>query len=127
MADNLGSIIEPMPGLIVVLVDVKDEITPQGLYVPQGVARAIHEGDRPTHGTIVAANDDDEIDDDLKVGDHILFGKFSGTRVNRNVEVIDTDGRKRNRIEESVIVMRRADVLARINKPSEASNLKIKS
>jgi co-chaperonin GroES (HSP10) len=124
---KLGSLIEPMAGLIVVLVDTKDEITPQGLFVPQDIARGLHEGNRPTHGRIVAVAEDDDIDDDLKVGDHILFGKFTGTKITRTVIVEEADGHKRSRIDESVIVMHRKDVLARINNPDEAINLKIKS
>lgn len=129
-APSLGDQIEPMPGRIVVLVDTKDEITANGLLVPQDVARSLHEGNRPTHGTIVAMaqGSDDDLDDNLELGDHVLFSKFSGTKVSRMVMVEDPlDSRKRQRAEETVIIMNRSDVLARIKTPEAASGLKIRS
>lgn len=108
---TIADLIKPMPGLVVIQVDTRDEITPSGLMIPRGVARSIHES-RATHGVVVAVAIGDEIDDDLLLGDHVFFGKFTGSRIECATTV---DGQ---RSVNTAIVMQRRDILG-IIRPTE--------
>jgi len=127
----LADIIKPRPGRIAVLVDTKDEITTHGIYIPRDSARSIHEA-RVTQGQVVAVGESVEYDSDdddigapatsqsrISVGDHVLFGKFTGTRVSRIVG--------KDRKEEAVIIMNEHDVLATIVDPTQAQGIKVKA
>lgn len=125
---SIADLIEPMPGNIAVSIDTKGEWTPQGLLIPLDTAHTIHQA-KPTFGTVVAIGGeaDQGMDDDdynLQVGDVVLFSKFSGTRISRNItEVVDG---KQSRREEVVLIMQEKDVLARIKNSDTTVNLKVR-
>lgn len=134
---KLADMIRPRPGMIAVMVDTREEITPQGLWIPPDSARSLHET-RPTHGKVVAIgargfqNDDDDDDDlgpttsPINVGDHVLFSKYTGTKIQYMVTE-EIDGRKQKRSQETVLVMREVDVLATIDDEKEAANLRVRA
>lgn len=105
---KLAAIVEPMPGKIVVLVRVIAERTPTGLFIPEETARTIHE-ERANQGIVVrvSADEDDDLDGvNIKVGDTVLFGKFSGFKL--TYQPTRTDPK------EIVIVMERKNVFAKL-------------
>lgn len=110
LTDSLRDLIVPMPGHVVVLIDTRDEITPQGLLIPESTARSLHE-ERPTQGEVVAIGDQDEDDlasapSVLQVGDRVVFAKFSGTKISWQ-----PDRRERK---ESVVILKEKDILCKI-------------
>lgn len=126
----LGALLDPAPGLIVVQVETKQEVTSSGLVIPVDVARSVHE-QRPVQGTVVAIGDYDE-DDDLEVaedvsapfvtlGDQVIFGRYTGTRV----EWVPPGKRKDEK--QVCVIMRAADVLAKLRTPEQAKNLKVRT
>lgn len=131
MPTSLIDLIEPMPGKIAVQVDTKDEITPAGLYIPENTARSIHEG-RPNQGVIVAIGEELDEDDDeelmrpvypVKVGDRVVFGKYSGTELKyRPPEV---EGEPRPAIEKIILLLFK-DILCKIKDTSQADQIKVK-
>lgn len=118
---SLGDMVQPLSGKIAVLVNTKDEITPQGLLIPESTARSIHE-ERPTSGEVVAVGD--EVDE-VEVGDIVVFGKYTGTRL--SFQPKDSDGKPdRTKPKETVIVMDERSVLAIVLTPEQAANIKVK-
>ncbi|MFT7686737.1 MAG: chaperonin GroES [Candidatus Azotimanducaceae bacterium] len=75
-----------------------DKTTPGGIVIPDSAA------EKPTEGEVVAVGNGKRLDNgelralDVKAGDKILFGKYSGTEVK-------VDG-------EELIVMREDDIMA---------------
>lgn len=122
---HLDKIIQPMPGRVAVLVSTKDEITPNGLYIPEDTAKSIHES-KPTQGRVVAigkySEDDDaglEAEDpQFEVGDIVIFGKYSGTQI-RYVP----DKRK---TAEKIVILSFKDILAKFLIAEEVENVKVK-
>jgi co-chaperonin GroES (HSP10) len=123
---SLAELIEPMPGRLAVQVDVRDDWTKGGLYIPVETARTLHE-QRPVKGTIVAlpeGYDDEEDDDDdlprhrFQIGNIVLFSKYSGTEISYSPD--------RTKPKEKVIILAERDILARLRDPEELANLTIK-
>jgi co-chaperonin GroES (HSP10) len=126
---NLASLLEPMPGKIVVQVDVRNEIGEGGLYLPEGIVNSVHE-QRPTQGVIVAMSEYDLPDDmgddlasdldlvDLKIGDRVVFGRYSGTQISYSAD--------KSKPKEKVIILTRKDILCRVKQVSESSNIQVK-
>jgi len=127
---NLGDLIQPMPGRIAVQIETKSERTPTGLFIPVDTARSIHE-QRATQGRVVAIGDEtdevQDLDDDvsslLKLGDTVLFGKYTGTKISWNPP--DINGIRQERQE--VVIMHEKDVLAILRSPEQVRNLKVKA
>lgn len=120
--DSLRELIEPMPGFIVVLIDTRDEITPQGLLIPAETARSLHE-ERPTQGEVISIGAQDEDDlasapSMLTPGDRVVFAKFSGTKITWQPD------RKRPR--ESVVILKEKDILCKI-RSAPLAKLEIKA
>jgi chaperonin GroES len=125
---NLAELIEPMPGKIAVQVDTKDEITPAGLYIPEGTARSIHEA-RPTQGVIVAIGEHPNEEDALmepvlpvSVGDRIIFGKYAGVELKYRPP--DVDGKRQE--SERIILLEFKSILAKIKDPEDADKITVK-
>lgn len=129
MPSSLADLIECMPGRIAVQVDTKDEITPAGLYIPEGTARSIHEA-RPNQGVIVAIGEEDEDSDEalaqpdnpLKLGDRVVFGKYSGTELKYRPP--DVDGTRQTL--EKIILLTFRDILCKIKNPEDGDKIKVK-
>jgi co-chaperonin GroES (HSP10) len=128
---TLAEMIEPMPGKLAVQVDTKDQITPQGLYIPEGVARSIHE-QRPTQGVVIAIAEDDKDYDGIEedaaelgadpdipmtkpfaIGDRVVFGRYSG------VEITYWPDRTKNK--EKIIILKNEDILCRLKTSDEVT------
>lgn len=126
----LGELLDPAPGLIVVQVETREEVTKSGLVIPVDVARSVHE-QRPVQGTVVAVgqyDEDDDLESDIggekpfvEVGNHVIFGRYTGTRV----EWIPPGKRKDER--QVCVLMRAADVLAKVRTPEQAKSLKVRT
>jgi chaperonin GroES len=91
---------EPLEDRILVLPDTADE--QKGLiYIPETYRK------RPQLGTVIAAptgirnHDGDMVDPLVKVGDRILFAKYTGTEI--KIEEVD------------YIIMREGDILGRLH------------
>lgn len=97
MAKNSSNKVRPLQDRIIVMRIDEAEMTAGGLYIPetakekpqQGKVMAVGKGKVKEDGTIQPL--------DLKVGDRILFGKYSGTEIK-----IDGD---------ELLIMREDDVL----------------
>lgn len=72
--------------------EVKDDKTPGGIIIPDTAK------EKPQEGKIVAVGTDEELKDVVKVGDRIIFGKYTG-------DEIEADGKK-------YLVVQRNDILA---------------
>ena len=90
--------IRPLHDRVIVKRLEEDRTSPGGIAIPATAA------EKPVHGTVIAVGKGKILDSghvrpcDLKVGDKILFGKYSGTEV---------------RVEgEELMVMREEDVMA---------------
>ncbi len=90
--------IRPLHDRVIVKRLEEDRTSPGGILIPDTAA------EKPVQGKIVAVGKGKILDDgqvralDVKVGDKILFGKYSGTEVK-------VDG-------EDLVVMREEDVMA---------------
>ena len=90
--------IRPLHDRVIVKRLEKDRTSPGGIVIPDTVA------EKPTQGKIVAVGKGKILENgqvrpcDLKVGDKILFSKYSGTEVKVNGE--------------ELVVMREEDVIA---------------
>jgi chaperonin GroES len=116
---KLADIIRPMPGKIAVLVDLKEEITPQGLFIPEAIVRTIHDA-KPTQGTIVAigTEDDEEPDIAVSVGDRVVFGKYSGTEIRLRS--------KPGQDPERIIILTFKDILAKFALAESSDDVTVK-
>lgn len=119
-APSLADMIEPLGERIAVLVDTKSEYTPQGLFIPLDTARSIHE-EKPTQGQVIKIGPDV---DDVEVGDHVVFGKFTGTRIKHQPK--NPDGSTKGLDPQTVIIMDERSVLCKLLTPEQAKNLKIR-
>ena len=90
--------IRPLHDRVIVKRLVEERTSPGGIVIPDTAA------EKPVQGKIVAVGNGKILEDgkvrphDIKVGDKILFGKYSGTEVK-------VDG-------EELVVMREEDVMA---------------
>lgn len=100
MSDKIN--IQPLGDRIIVKPVEQTEVKKGGIIIPDTAK------EKPMEGNVVAAgkgkttNDGKLIPMELKVGDHILYGKYSGTEVKIN--------------DEEYLIMREDDVLAVIVK-----------
>jgi chaperonin GroES len=115
---SLAEILEPMPGKIAVQVATKEEMI-GGLYIPIDIARSIHEV-KPTQGVIIAIGEEslEDAEGNLKVGDHVVFGKYSGTQIKWQPD--------RTVPAEVIILLMFKDILCKLNVPEESGNLTVK-
>jgi len=94
--------IRPLHDRVIVKREEEERKTPGGIVIPDTAA------EKPIRGKVVAVGKGKILENgnvralDIKVGDHILFGKYSGTEVK-------VDG-------EEYLVMREEDVMAVIEK-----------
>ena len=91
----------PLHDRVIVKREEEERKTPGGIVIPDSV------GEKPSKGRILAVGNGKILEDgkvrplDVKVGDKVLFGKYSGTEVK-----VDGD---------DVLVMREEDLLAVID------------
>ncbi|MEW6580477.1 MAG: co-chaperone GroES [Chloroflexota bacterium] len=86
--------IEPLGARVLVLPLEGESQTPGGVLLPETAK------EKPQQGTIEAIGNSDEMETDLKVGDRVLFPKYTGTE-------IKFEGK-------TYLLMNEDDVLARI-------------
>jgi chaperonin GroES len=72
--------------------EAEDEKTPGGIIIPDTAK------EKPQKGTVAAIGTDEELKDVVKVGDKVVFGKYTG-------DEIEFDGKK-------YLVVQRSDILA---------------
>jgi chaperonin GroES len=90
--------LKPLGDRVIVKPKAPDEITKGGIILPDTAQ------EKPMEGTIIAvgagriADDGKKISMELKAGDKILYGKYSGTEVKVN--------------DEELLIMRESDVYA---------------
>ena len=90
--------IKPLADRVLVKPLVSNEKTPGGIYLPDTAK------EKPQEGTVIAVGPGKSTDDgkkiplEVKVGDHVLYGKYSGTEV-----MIDG---------EEHLIMRESDIFA---------------
>jgi len=90
--------LKPLGGRVIVEPIEQEEMTAGGIILPETAK------EKPQEGKILAAGPGDRDDDgkriamDVKVGDRILYAKYSGTEVKM-------DGKK-------LLIMRESDILA---------------
>ena len=92
--------IQPLEDRVVIWPDEEGESMRGGLYIPDTAK------EKPTPGEVVAVGPGrvekgDRIPMEVKVGDKVLYGKYSGTN-------ITVDG-------EEVVIVKASDILARIS------------
>jgi chaperonin GroES len=88
--------IEPLGARVLVLPLEGDSQSPGGVLLPETAK------EKPQQGTIEAVGDEEEMTTNLKVGDLVLFPKYTGTE-------IKYEGK-------TYLLMNEDDVLARINR-----------
>ena len=86
--------IEPLGARVLVLPLEGESQTPGGVLLPETAK------EKPQQGTVEAIGDPEEMETDLKVGDRVLFPKYTGTE-------ITFEGK-------TYLLMNEDDVLARI-------------
>ena len=90
--------LKPLGGRVIVEPIEQDDMTAGGLYLPETAK------EKPQEGKILAAGpgerdeDGDRIAMDVKVGDKVLYAKYSGTKVK-------VEGKK-------LLILRESDILA---------------
>jgi chaperonin GroES len=90
--------IKPLDDRVVIETMEQDEKTSGGIFLPETAK------EKPQRGKVLAvgpgrlADEGERIPASVKKGDHVLFGKFSGTEV-------EVDGKE-------VLIMRESDLLA---------------
>jgi chaperonin GroES len=90
--------IRPLHDRVVIKRKEEDRTSPGGIVIPDSAA------EKPIRGEVMAVGNGKILDDgnvrslDVKVGDNVLFGKYSGTEVK-------VDG-------EELVVMREDDIMA---------------
>lgn len=90
--------IRPLHDRIVVKRKEEERTTPGGIVIPDSAA------EKPIRGEVIAVGEGKILDNgqvrglDVKVGDEVLFGKYSGTEVKLG--------------EEKLLVMREDDIMA---------------
>jgi len=91
--------ITPLEDRVVVIPDEETETMRGGLYIPDTAK------EKPTQGQVIAVGagrieKGDRVPVDVKVGDKVLYGKYSGTN-------ITLDG-------EEVVIIKASDILAKL-------------
>ncbi len=94
MAKAKKTNIEPLGARVLILPLEGETQTPGGILLPETAK------EKPQQGIIEAVGSDDEMNTDLKVGDRVLFPKYTGTE-------IKFEG-------QTYLLMNEEDVLARI-------------
>lgn len=90
--------LKPLGDRVIVKQDEAEETTASGLYIASSAK------EKPTTGTVLAVGEGKVTDEGktlpmpVKVGDHVLYGKYGGTEV-------EVDGQK-------VVIMRADDIYA---------------
>ena len=93
--------LKPLGGRVIVEPIEQDEKTASGLYLPETAK------EKPQEGKILAAGPGDRDEEgkriamDVKVGDRVLYAKYSGTEVKM-------DGKK-------LLILRESDILGIVN------------
>jgi chaperonin GroES len=92
--------ITPLEDRVVVIPDEDTETMRGGLYIPDTAK------EKPTQGEVIAVGagrieKGDRVPVDVKVGDKVLYGKYSGTN-------ITLDG-------EEVVIIKASDILAKLS------------
>jgi chaperonin GroES len=94
--------IRPLHDRVVVKREAEERKSPGGIVIPDTAA------EKPTFGKVIAVGQGKVLDNgqvralDVKVGDRVLFGKYSGTEVKVG--------------NEELVVMREEDVMAVVEK-----------
>ena len=94
--------IRPLHDRVVVKREAEERTSPGGIVIPDTAS------EKPTYGKVIAVGQGKVLENgqvrapDVKVGDRVLFGKYSGTEVKVN--------------NEELVVMREEDVMAVVEK-----------
>jgi len=94
--------IRPLHDRVIVKREAEERTSPGGIVIPDTAS------EKPTFGKVIAVGQGKVLENgqvrapDVKVGDRILFGKYSGTEVKVN--------------NEDLVVMREEDVMAVVDK-----------
>src|SRR5438067_2517416 len=94
--------IRPLHDRVIVKREAEERKSPGGIVIPDTAS------EKPTFGKVIAVGQGKVLENgqvrppDVKVGDRILFGKYSGTEVKVNYE--------------ELVVMREEDVMAVVDK-----------
>ncbi len=67
--------IEPLGDRVLVKVLEEESQTPSGIILPETAK------EKPQRGVVVAVSQDEEAEIPVKVGDKVLFAKYSGTEI----------------------------------------------
>ena len=86
--------LEPLGDRVVVKVSEPEEKMVGGIIIPDTVK------EKPVMGEVVAIGTDDEVKENLKVGDNVIYAKYGGTEVT-------IDG-------QDLIILSYGDVLAKL-------------
>ncbi|MFH0882280.1 MAG: co-chaperone GroES [bacterium] len=86
----------PLGDRVVVKTVEMEEKTSGGIIIPDTAK------EKPVMGKVVAVSNDDEVKENLKVGDKVIYAKYGGTEV-------ELDGKQ-------YVVLAYGDVLAKISK-----------
>ena len=91
--------IQPLEDRVVIRPDDEGETMRGGLYIPDTAK------EKPTQGEVIAVGpgrheDGKRVPVDLKVGDKVLYGKYSGTNITHGGE--------------EVVIIKASDVLAKL-------------
>jgi len=78
--------------LLVEVEDLEEQKSPGGIYIPDTAK------EKPQRGKVVAVGTDEDLQKVIKVGDKVVFGKYTG-------DELEFDGKK-------YLVIQRADILA---------------
>lgn len=68
--------IKPINDKIAVVIDEVENKTAGGIYLPDTADK-----EKPQTGKVVAVGTTDEVKENIKVGDRVIFGKYSGTEI----------------------------------------------
>jgi chaperonin GroES len=78
--------------LLVEVEETEEQKSPGGIYIPDTAK------EKPQRGTVVAVGTDEDLQKVIKVGDKVVFGKYTG-------DELEYDGKK-------YLVIQRSDILA---------------
>ena len=93
--------------VIVRRIDVDESTTAGGLYIPDSAKEKPQEGEVIAVGKGKLLDSGTRVEPDVKAGDRVLFGKYSGTEVK-------LDGQE-------YLIMREDEILGIINRAGEAA------
>jgi len=98
MATTAATKIQPLADRVVVQALAEAEQTKGGLYIPDTAKEKPLQGEVMAVGPSKLSDEGTRLAPDLKVGDRVLYGKYSGTEVT-------VDG-------EEFLILRESDILA---------------